>query len=279
MKFKLLFSILCFFSLLFGCAKKEETQLSPPFVDLTAFKELEDGWVAYLYIETLKKDIEKDESVNNIDFNQIQNVFFDVVNLKYDKIENFYLPVKDENGEIVDKMQTNQPSYLQSIYGDSVKSINDFLTNSKFKKIITIQDLKDCDSEIFNKRIVSKEDIVQLYNDALSHDKEFYNNFMHVPESNTLTKNLLDGSRIQFSYIKNFSDFGICRIEYIYEDETYLSDLVLHGKADEQQVLLQHRLDEIEERIIATQDVETTPLTGNEQIDYSIKLLLKEFKE
>lgn len=271
---KIFLCIICTLFFLTGCENKKNGQQIPYFVDLTAFKELNDGWVAYLYIETLKKDVNKIESVDNIDLNQIQSIFFDVVNLKYNKLDDFYIPIKDENGKIVEKFYVPQPSYVQSIYSDEMIKINNFLTAKKYNKEITIQDLEECQSILFDDKILDKQVIVELYNDALKHDSEFQYKFLNVEEANTISNDLIDGSRMQFSFIKNFSDLGICEIEYIYKDGTYLSDLVLEHKANEQQIKLQKMLDEIEEELIISQKIDSIQSTGDEKIDKAIINLL-----
>lgn len=279
MLIKRMICLFCTSLLIMGCANDGENPTLPSFVDLTAFQQFDEGWVAYLYIETMKKDPEKIETIENVDLNQIQSVFFDIVNLKYSKLEDFYIPVKDQNGELLYQATTVQPSYVQSIYGEEMKKINQYLSSKKFQHPITIQDLETCESSLFTTGVIKKEDLVKLYNDALNHDQEFHHHFIHVRETDTLSLELENKSRIQFSYIKNFSDIGICELEYIDQEGNYLSDLVAHQQANEQQINLQKTFDEIETTLTTTQQMNDLPLTENKALDLAVSQLLKEALE
>lgn len=261
-----------------GCVNKgdniaENEKMITTFVDLCAFKELDDGWVAHLYIEIPKTNQKSEKVKENFSLKDIDVVKFNIINLKYNNIEGFYIPVKDEEGNEIDKMVTNIPNYIQSSkYGDKMSKISDFLTKKKYDRKITVDDLEGLDT----KDIIDKEDIVTLYNDALTNVEDVEYPFAGIKESNLVSRNLNDGSRIQFAYISNFTEIGKCQLEYIYPDGLYLSDMVESGKADEKQIALQNKLDSIEEKLIETNEIDKLESTGSEELDKAIIMTMKE---
>lgn len=272
---KLLYSMIMLLFLC-SCSNKSSNEIKqndanvPTFVDLRVSKQLENGWVQDLYIEIPKKQQNSEKIKDNFDIENIEGVFFDIVNLKYQHIDGFYTPMIDNNGKEIGKIDTVMPSYIQSSkYGKATSKIGEFFTEKKFTHKITVEDLKEL-SDI----PVKKEDLVYLYNEAIEKIPASDYSFPHIKDSNLMMKQLNNGDKLQFSYISGYMDIGICNLEYIYKNGTYLSDLVKEQNASKDQIALQERIEKIEDNLLKTQDIDKINSLGSEDYDVALKELL-----
>lgn len=247
--------ILVFFILLLsGCTTKKETDFVPSsFIDKQVYLQKDNGWVSYLYIEVEKKDKDTIEVKNNEDLNKITGVYYDCINLKYDHLDGYYVPVNDEKGNEIDQITGVMPSYSTSDKRDDIVRINEYLTEKKFKSTITVQDLDDvkCDK-------LDKKEIVKLYNEAL--EKEYLGYPGDISYGNnhgTIGKyiDLKNGGKLWVACIIEQARLGVVNIEYIDENGNYLSDLCKDGKANDEQIQAQKQLDEIEKKIVDLQSI------------------------
>lgn len=262
--------------ILCSCANKNSDEIDqnetivPTFVDLRVSKQLEDGWIEDLYIQIPKKQQNSKEIVSNFDTNDIEGVFFDIVNLKHQNIEGFYTPMTDKNGKEIGKIDTVMPSYVQSSkYGKATSKISDFFTEKKFSHKITVDDLKD-----LSNIPVEKEDLVYLYNKAIEKIPASDYSFPHIKDSNLMIKQLSNGDKLQFAYISDYMNIGVCNLEYIYKDGSYLSDIVKEKKGSQEQNALQESLDKIEKDLISTQNVDKISSLSTDDYDAALKELL-----
>lgn len=247
--------ILVFFIfLLSGCTTKKETEFVPSsFIDKQVYLQKDDGWVSYLYIEVEKKDKDTIEVKDNEDLNKITGVYYDCINLKYDHLDGYYVPVNDEKGNEIDQITGVMPSYSSSDKRDDIVRINEYLTEKKFKSTITVQDLDDvkCDK-------LDKKEIVKLYNEAL--EKEYLGYPGDISYGNnhgTIGKyiDLKNGGKLWLACIIEQARLGVVNIEYIDENDNYLSDLCKDGNANDEQIQAQKQLDEIEKKIVNLQSI------------------------
>lgn len=247
--------ILVFFIfLLNGCTTKQETDFVPSsFIDKQVYLQKDDGWVSYLYIEVEKKDKDTIEVKNNEDLNKITGVYYDCINLKYDHLDGYYVPVNDEKGNEIDQITGVMPSYSTSDKRDDIVRINDYLTEKKFNSTITVQDLDDvkCDK-------LDKKEIVKLYNEAL--EKEYLGYPGDISYGNnhgTIGKyiDLNNGGKLWLGCIIEQARLGVVNIEYIDENGDYLSNLCKDGKANNEQIQAKKQLDEIEKKIVNHQSI------------------------
>lgn len=258
-------ALIFFLVLLSGCSiDKEKNHFTPSsFIDKQVYLEKDDGWVSYLYIEVEKIDKNVIEVKNNYDLNKIIGVYYDCVNLKYDHLNGYYIPVYDEKGNEVDQIEGGMPAYSKSNKRDDIKKINEFLTEKKFTSPITVQDLNDvtCDK-------LDKKEIVDLYNAAL--EKEYLGypgDISYGMNSGAIGKfiDLENGGKLWVACLIEQARLGIVNIEYINEKGEYLSGLYESGKANDEQKQAQKQIDEIEKKIVEKQlikvedDVELIP--------------------
>lgn len=266
--------VLCIFVMLLtsACSEKkqdkiEQEEIIPTFVDLTSFKDLGDGWYAMLFVEIPKKDQNSKQLKGNFDLKHIEAVFVDVINVKYQTLDGFYVPTIDKNGKEIGQISTVMPSYVQSPkYGESMKKISDFFTAKKYTHEISLSDLKDLEA-----KGIRKDDLVYLYNKAITKTPVMNYKFPRKKESNLAAKKLMNGDTLQFAYLSDYVDIGVCNIEYILKDGTYLSDLVQEGKANKEQIKLQETLDQNEKTILHTQSIEQLKSLGNKELDTAFK--------
>lgn len=259
MKLKITIIIMTFLFLTTGCSKEDNQSINykpSKFIDKVAFKEKEDGWVSYLYIEVGKKDINSFDMAGNCDMDEIYAVFYDSVNLKYSKLDGYYIPVIDSSGKESDKITSVMPSLARSEHRDEVSDLNKYLSEKKFKDDITIADLDDAPCENLD-----KNEIVELYNQALKKEPKGYPNGLTYSinkERNSFTKNLSNGGVLQVSYILEQVRIGVLNIEYIDPNGDYLSDLIVSEDATSEQIQAQKTIDNIEASILEKQTIEVS---------------------
>lgn len=239
---------------------------------LSAIKELDDGWYGTITIVIPKNNMESESIKGNYDLKNIQSVHVNVINVKYQKLEGFYIPLKNKEGEETGKMTTVMPTFLQSPqYGDMMAEIGNFLANQKFAREIVVEDLKDLVI-----KGIAKEDIVFLYNQAISKVPDKKNDvFLNIKYFNMGMTTLKNGDKIQVGYVSNYTDIGVCNIEYILKDDTYLSDVVKQKKATEEQIAFQAKLDSIEDNLVKTQDINKIESLGTNEYDKALLRLMK----
>ena len=204
----------------------------------------EDGWY-YQFLTTTYNNGEDDT-----------NNFFSGCNLKYSELDDYYVPVYSEDGEVIDKwpsiprLTASQKSINGVTEAEEVEIIDDFFDEKQFRREITVEDLEGLELNNFD-----KEFIVELFNNS-------YNTYF----DKTVTKFNLSGCSIesdkeQDGYKYNIGvmhlrrGIGVIRIDLLYSDGTYLSDLVEDGKATNKQKEIYENFKKIEDYIIENQEV------------------------
>lgn len=261
---------------LFGCSttsdaidtnKVPEDFDRPDFERTASFYDDESGWNYSLTIHYPDKKT-----------NEIDNVFFSGVNLKYIGLDGFNkVNVVDEEGNVIDSINRTVPT-LQSneLYNSELSIIHDFLTEKKFNRTITESDIED-----ISITIISKGQLVDLYNEAINLPVRKLGKFKAVPYSNCSQTKLDNTDVVQVCYDSNYGDIGKINIEYIYGDDgNMLSDKVKRGVANEDEILYQHQLNELEVEIENKQNYDIS-IGINLTDDFDVKLseLLSELFE
>lgn len=263
---KKLLLLTVFFTIITMSGCNEEKSV-PGFIDKFSYIEKENGWISELVIEESTVGDTKGEL--NFDFSG--------VNLKYKQLDGIYAPIIDKDGNEVQQIETNIPSYIHNQeIKDEVKAISAFLTKKQFREKISKEDLGELPLSYF-----PYEDIVTLVNNALEDkyaDKGFgkYNISAH----NCVQKKMKDDSIIQVSYSDVYGYIRVLNIEYIYANGTYLSDLVYTGEATSQQNEAMKSINEIEKEIVDTQELNyddvISPIEDKEEFNTQLRQLLTE---
>ena len=212
------------------------------YAEKIAIVEGDDAW----YYQFLITTFDNGETTNN---------FFNGCSLKYSKLDDYYVPVT-ENGKVVEKiivhpnLVASQKSVNNVTEASEVVLIDDFFDQKQFKKEITTNDLDELTLYNFDKNL-----IVDLFN------KTYNSNF-----DKTITKFNLAGCSIQSDGEKDGYKYnigvmhlrrgiGAIRIDLLYNDGTYLSELVENKKASNEQKEIYKNFQEIEEYIVENQEV------------------------
>lgn len=257
---------------LFGCSSTADTVTTNEVPDdfdrldferTASFYDEQSGWNYSLMIHY--PDKKKDE---------IDSISLDGINLKYAKLDGFStVNVLDEEGNVVDTADRVMPSLIASdMYDKEITEIHDFLTDKKFNHTISENDLKD-----LNITVISKKQLVDLYNEAIVLPTRRLGKFMAAPYANCAQSKLDNDDIVQVSYESNYGDMGKINIEYIYssDDGSHLSDRVLNGTASEEEVLFQREIDNLEKQIESTQKYEVDiNIEITDDFDVQLKNLL-----
>lgn len=223
-----------------------------------------DGWYYTFAINNFKKD-------NKI----ITTNFYNGYNLKYEKMEDCNMIVYDDaTGEVLRRIPTF-PTFASSEKTkngvrerDEIKAINQYFDEKQFNKEITIDNLYDLKTENF-----SKKQILDLYNKTIK--KEAFNGF------SDFNLNAYEFKKIEIN--KNYTiNMGILserigvialRIDILYNNGKYLSDLVEKKKASLEQIEIYNNFKKIEKQFVDTQNINI-----REEFDLNDKIYDEIFK-
>lgn len=212
-----------------------------PFPSQIAIKEKEDGWICHFNIEYLKDDI-----------NNPYYYGYDCENFKYKELYEFTARGQeiDENGIFDYKVEVNHPMYIyNSNYDTDIRNIGKYFSKKKFNDIITISDLDE-----LVLKYISKEEILELYNEAISSPKvvKWGNTILLNHPSYMNVSMTKDDYTWSVGYLMNFGHIKYVNIELKIHDQ-FLSDLIKENKTTEEQKEIYNNIIEIENYIIEKQ--------------------------
>lgn len=271
-----MFSLIIVSLLITGCSEtneiKSEATEFPKYVSKCYISDIDyNGWFKYLCIELSKKNNNVKEVADNYRFDESANYVFDGINLKYKSLDEFYIPVYDENKNEISKVEAPYPSYsVSKKYRDEVKKINKFLNDKKFKNEISLYDLKDLDTKFF-----SKDELVSMFNYAYTKEPVELGNYIDLPFASIINSISNNGFCFQVGYYSEYGNISKINIEIVYDDGKHLSDLVSKGESSKEQNELYSKINKIEQYIILEQKLD---ISKSDDYDDSLKLLLNVLK-
>lgn len=254
-KIRIGFMICAMLCLLVGCSKGDQSEENfvPTFLDKYSVREMDNGWVYFLVINYEHKDDD-----------EMFNISFDGRNIKYKSIEGIKgVPIVDEDGNAITYINKAMPDL--SIYSAELKNIHDFLTEKKYTRTITTDDLNGLET-----RHIDKNLLVEMYNEALTSNSTFgkYGKFSDT----CLQKKDADGNIIQLSYVNLYGNLVAYNVEFIYTDGTYLSDY-----KDSSSKEIQAKIDAYEDEVLKSQDIQTKhSFTEIKGLDKGLDVIIKE---
>ena len=137
---------------------------------------------------------------------------------------------------------------------DDVSNIDDFFDERQFGRAIDINDLDELD--IYN---FDKEFIVDLFNKAYNseYDKTItqFNLKGCSINSDEDGDDYIDGYKYNIGVMHLRRGIGVIRIDLLYSDGTYLSDLIEDGSATNEQKEIYDNFKRIEDYIVENQEV------------------------
>lgn len=259
MKKRIVLCLFMFGLLMSGCSfdngESNQEELTPEGIEFShgqvaknGIKEYEDGWVYKLSITFPKIDVDSSAVQHNYDEDQPM-IGFMGYNLKYKKMEDCYIPIEDSEGNVLDTSCTPiMPNFANcQSYRDETNRIIAFLDEKKLMRDITLEDLKDLDI-----KIIDKKRIVEVYNLAIHHEPDSYGRFALLPNMNMVQSQMDDGTILQGAYIEDYGHLGALRFEIILPDGRNLSNL-MENEITEKQQKLQENLNQLKDEIMKTQ--------------------------
>ena len=202
--------------------------------------EEENGW----YYQWLISHLEGEEDTNN---------FIIGCNLKYSSFAD--VPgYENENPREFPTLTNSSKSTNGVIESDEKIYIEGYFDEMQFNKAIDINDLDGLDLYNFDKSF-----IVDLYNKA--YNSEYDKTIGKFNLKGCSINSDEDGNEYKDGYKYNIGvmhlrrGIGVIRIDLLYSDGTYLSDLVESGKATNKQKEIYENFKKIEEYIVENQEV------------------------
>lgn len=210
--------------------------------------EKDDGWYYTLEINKFK-----DESGNE----KISSIF-NGCNLKYETLDDNYITMTDDNGNIVGSIPMAPPS-LNTSYrskdnikteASEVQEINDLLTRLPFDREWNANDFESL--ELVN---IDANDIITLGNNTYHKDyKTNFEKYNNIPECAFL-KETKENSYYQVGIHQSYGEIDVVRIDYVDENGMYLSDKMQNGTTNETEKNQYQTMQEIANKVIETQDL------------------------
>lgn len=234
-----------------ACNVKQEEENNKQelgFLEKAVYEEGKDGWVYYL---TLEYDLNENGSY---DKKQAPKCCFSGVNLKYQNLDGYYIPIRDsKTNEIISKQKVNIPDLIyHDDTRDDINAINDYLDQKGFTDPIEVKDL---DVSLTN--FTDKELVVRLYNKALQQKQRLFGKYSLPVTAIEQTHKINGEYTWQIGYFDSYGYLDYVDIELIYDGDQYLSDLVEKGNGTEEQKNLNEIVEKMEQQIVEKQQMST----------------------
>lgn len=215
---------------LFGCNKKPESAFS--FDEKVYIEERKDGWI-YVSEYTYAGDTNYYE--------------YDAYNLKYKYIKGYDLLIYDaETNEVVGSSTTVLPylSLLPEAQVD-IRNIHNFFEENRISGTITMADINE-----LNLNYLDKEDVLELFNKTIVQEPQPEGKYPNIPAFSMLQSEMVDDYKWQGAYYACHGNIIAFRIELIYKDDLYLSDLIEDNTANQEQKEIYTKYKEIERKVL-----------------------------
>lgn len=258
-------SILIFAIMACGCAKgenqNENRKQKVGFLEKFSMIKKDSDWYYYFIIS-----YNDDGSTSN---------FFNGINLKYSTLDDYFVYIRDsKTNNIIEKvpsfpiLATSEKTVNGIMERDEVTTINNYFNSKQFDDKISIDDLEDLSLNNFQ-----IDDILLLYNNALDYEiPQYFGNF-RFPEYSVDKGELINGKQWQVGQLNNYGYIKAINIELLYEDGTYLSDVVKNNRASESQVELYNSINLVEDYIITNQSLNISGLMNDEILEKELMSL------
>ncbi len=223
--------------LIFINGKEEVEKFEVGFYDACVYEEVEDGWI-FSMCKTI------DKSAN--DLYGFKELFFYGDNLTYTTLEGYFIPVYDDDDNLVDKIDVKYPSTVHNFDSQEENElIVNFLNEKKFKETIDIDVFDELDFEL---NIFDLDMVARMYNRLLKMEyKEDFGTYL-LPSTDLITIDNIDGSTWQIGYILSYGYIEYVNLEYINDEGLYST---LNGES-EPNIELNSYISNIELSVITT---------------------------
>lgn len=227
--------------------------------------ESDDGWVYYFLINT----------INN---GKATKNFYQGCSLKFSELDNYNITYEDGDKTFMIKTHPSLAVSNNSKNGvkekDEIIVIDNFFDKKNFTREINEKDLNELELNNF-----SKEHVVKMFNLAYQDQFTKENSLLHgVKECSIINDELKDGYKINVGYLFQKRGLMAIRIDIVYDNGTYLLDLIKDNKASKQQKDLYNSFKKIEKNILETQNFEYLKTLDGSIYERIYEGLSKEFK-
>lgn len=207
-----------------------------------AFEEGEDGWYYYFLISTL-------------DNGKTTSNFYQGCSLKYDELDGYGITYHDGDKTFLIKAHPSLAISTKSVDGvlekDEIITIDDFFDKKQFDYEITVEDLNEL--KLYN---FSAKHVVHMYNLAFNQEYNKHISYFRAGGECSVHKDTMkDGYALNIGVLLQRQGLMTLRMDLMYENGTYLSDLIKSKKATKEQIKVYSDLQEIADYVIENQTV------------------------
>lgn len=252
-------TLLIFIGLIYNINNSEKDKLEKTYFYHKSYGEwIDDEW--YYFFQNISLDGKK-----------VDTHFYDGCNLKHSTLDDYGVQIKNENGEIVEIMEDIPSLSISQKYtnnqreGLEIVLIDEFFDKNKYNDVIIEEDLEDL--KVYN---IDKDILLRIFNKSI---QQKFDNSMGKYIMGTCeykTEEFKDGYKWNIGLVTMSGYIKAIRLDIIYSDGSYLSDLVKENKADKHQKEIFNNFDKIEEYIVNEQKTdamnEYIELQGKEYI-------------
>lgn len=219
MKIKLFLLLIIIFLIVCGCNSSnlnENENNTINFISKCSFRDGEDGWFKYLCIDVSKKNKNINIIEDNYIFDDKVTYVFDGINLKYQSIENYYIPIYDEEKNEIGRLSSNYPSLsISKELKDEIKEINTYFNKYKFKNKITIDDLKS-----LNLTFINVHELIDMFNEAIENNPKKLGKYINLPFVSIKQSLNEGGFKYQVGYYLEYGNIRKVDLEVIIEKDS-----------------------------------------------------------
>lgn len=248
--------------------KKETTAIGEYNVEHKgSFIQKDDGW--YYYINS---DKYYDGTLTYINGCNLKYATLDDNYVKY-----VYLNDKSKNYNVLATPPTLHTSYFKkdgkTATSDELDKINDFLLEKDVNENLEVDDLKELKLVNFD-----ENDILTLWNNlntsqSVSKYGNYENNECILQYNDTINNHFQVGVFFDYGYIK------AVRIDYVYKNDKYLTDLITNKKATSEQNQLYTNIKKIEKEILKSGNFKLDNKFNNLKEDKNYQELFELFEK
>ncbi|MBQ9699848.1 MAG: hypothetical protein IJV71_04425 [Lachnospiraceae bacterium] len=229
---------------LIGCQRSSNKNLTEnkdeelyPFNTKFAMVEGDNGWVHHFICEY---DAENDKPLM---------YYYDAYNLKYKQLDDYVIEIVDENGIIEDIAYPAVPYLmLHNDYTVDYMNIDTFFNSNH-----PIEKLNEEDADILELEYIDENLVIDLFNTAIESDIMENGIYYNLPEADIVQETLMSGYLWQVGYFNVHGVIVNVNIELLYEDGSYLKDIVKDGQGDNREKAIANMLANIEVDIVKKQ--------------------------
>ncbi len=207
------------------------------FYTKAAYKQTEDGWFHYFLIEF---DKETDEPLAYT---------YDAYHLKYKRLSDYVIEI-----ELDDQAPTvgypSAPYYLlNNDYDKDFDELENFFETNKPLSRLTEEQIAEIDI-----KTLDKDMIIELFNTAIESEPLSDGKYYYMPEAAIWQEKLNGNYYWQIGYFCVHGEIASINIELMYEDGTYLTDIVSAGDGDQTQIAIDKMITVLEDKIMTNQN-------------------------